>query len=61
MTIKDLKEFIKDLPDDMLVMTADSEWGTEESSWKIAEDHYIHDHSKIPYIRTGPFKYLRIS
>ena len=54
-TIKDLKEFIKDLPDDMEVMTVDSEWGTESSSWEVAEDtRWIKD-------KNITYKYLRIS
>lgn len=57
-TIKELKEFIKDLPDDMEVMTADSEWGTEESSWEISETHkWDYNTGK----RSDPIKYLRIS
>ena len=39
MTVKELKEFIKDLPDDMLIMVADSEWGTEEASDSRIEKH----------------------
>lgn len=35
MTIKELKEFIKDLPDDMEVYTKDSEWGTGDSYLEI--------------------------
>lgn len=57
MTIKELKEFIKDLPDDMRVMTAYSEWGTEDSSLEIAENHRTWENGKVVNI----FKYLRIS
>ena len=47
MTIGKLKEIIKDLPDDMEVVIADSEWGDEYA----IEAEVITDHKNESYLR----------